>query len=168
MFPVEILVLTSSTSNWTQGSRVQLLVQGGPYRRPAMKYIDGIKIEFSRPVDGLYWIRTCRMYISHAFECYLYMGLIARKPLFRVSNKVRFKPACLATETGLNIKIVHAASEAIILYHTASEAKIIWLKLQLLSYPSVLTCFLDAKKNRLIEMVLIEMVLLSTHNICFG
>ena len=30
-------------------------------------------------------------------------------------------------------------------------------------YPSVLTCVLDAKKNRLIETVL-----LSTHNICFS
>ena len=27
------------------------------------------------------------------------MGLVATKPVFRVSDKVRFKPACSATET---------------------------------------------------------------------
>ena len=37
------------------------------------------------------------------------------------------------------------------------------IKLLLFSYPSILTFVLDAKKNRLIETVL-----LSTHNICFG
>ena len=36
-------------------------------------------------------------------------------------------------------------------------------KLLIFSYPSVLTYVLDAQKNRLIETVL-----LSTHNICFG
>ena len=36
-------------------------------------------------------------------------------------------------------------------------------KLLIFSYPSILTYVLDAQKNRLIEMVL-----LSTHNICFG
>ena len=29
----------------------------------------------------------------------LYMGLVARKPVFEVSDKVRLKPACSATET---------------------------------------------------------------------
>ena len=29
----------------------------------------------------------------------LLMGLVATKPVFRVSDKVRFKPACSATET---------------------------------------------------------------------
>ena len=33
----------------------------------------------------------------------------------------------------------------------------------LFSYPSAKTCVLDTQKNHLIEMVL-----LSTHNICFG
>ena len=37
------------------------------------------------------------------------------------------------------------------------------VKLWLFSYPSDLTCVLGAKKNHLIETVL-----LSTHNICFG
>ena len=36
------------------------------------------------------------------------------------------------------------------------------VKLLIFSYPSILTCILDAQKNRLIETVL-----LSTHNICF-
>ena len=36
-------------------------------------------------------------------------------------------------------------------------------KLRIFSYPSVLTCVLGTQKNRLIETVL-----LSTHNICFG
>ena len=33
------------------------------------------------------------------------MGNNARKSVFRVSNKVRFKPACSATETRLKIKM---------------------------------------------------------------
>ena len=37
------------------------------------------------------------------------------------------------------------------------------VKLHLISYPLTNTCVLGAQKNRLIEMVL-----LSTHNICFG
>ena len=37
------------------------------------------------------------------------------------------------------------------------------VKLLLFSYPSIETCVLGAQKNRLIETVL-----LSTHNICFG
>ena len=37
------------------------------------------------------------------------------------------------------------------------------VKLLIFSYPSVLTYFWGAQKNRLIETVL-----LSTHNICFG
>ena len=37
------------------------------------------------------------------------------------------------------------------------------VKLQIFSYPSIYTCVLGAQKNRLIETVL-----LSTHNICFG
>ena len=37
------------------------------------------------------------------------------------------------------------------------------VKLQIFSYPLVLTYVLGAQKNRLIETVL-----LSTHNICFG
>ena len=36
------------------------------------------------------------------------------------------------------------------------------LKIAFVPYPSILTCVLDAEKNRLIERVLF-----STHNICF-
>ena len=43
------------------------------------------------------------------------------------------------------------------------KKKIICVKLQEFSYQSVKTCVLGAQKNRLIETVL-----LSTHNICFG
>ena len=42
--------------------------------------------------------------------------------------------------------------------------KILTFFAQICVYPSVLTYVLGAQKNRLIEMV----VLLSTHNICFG
>ena len=41
--------------------------------------------------------------------------------------------------------------------------KIFEHKIEIFSYPSVLTYVLGAQKNRLIETVL-----LSTHNICFG
>ena len=39
-----------------------------------------------------------------------HMGLVATKPVFRVSNKVRFKPACSATETSYKIEISLVAS----------------------------------------------------------
>ena len=41
--------------------------------------------------------------------------------------------------------------------------KILSVKLSIFSYPSVVTYVLGAQKSRLIETVL-----LSTHNICFG
>ena len=43
------------------------------------------------------------------------------------------------------------------------DKQILSVKLLIFSYPSVLTYVLDAQKNRVIETVL-----LSTHNICFG
>ena len=46
---------------------------------------------------------------------------------------------------------------------TGLDKQIFERKLQIFSYPSVLTYVLDAQKNSLIETVL-----LSTHNICFG
>ena len=42
-------------------------------------------------------------------------------------------------------------------------ANVLSVKLLIISYPSVLTVVLGAQKNRLIETVL-----LSIHNICFG
>ena len=47
--------------------------------------------------------------------------------------------------------------------HRFRLAKIMSVKLYIFSYPSVLAYVLDAQKKRLIETVL-----LSTHNICFG
>ena len=46
---------------------------------------------------------------------------------------------------------------------TGLDKQKIQLKMSIFSYPSVLTHVLGAQKNRLIETVL-----LSTHNICFG
>ena len=43
------------------------------------------------------------------------------------------------------------------------EQKNVSVKVRLFSYPSVSKCVLGAQKNRLIETIL-----LSTHNICFG
>ena len=43
------------------------------------------------------------------------------------------------------------------------KQKILCVKLQIFSYPSVSTYVVGAQKNHPIEMVL-----LSTHNICFG
>ena len=48
------------------------------------------------------------------------MGLLVRKPLIRVSDKVRFKPACSAKETSQKIKISLIASLDMIL---SSEQK---------------------------------------------
>ena len=52
--------------------------------------------------------------------CYLllpsqYMGLVARKPVFRVSDNARFKPVSSATETSWKIKISHVAALHMIL-----------------------------------------------------
>ena len=47
--------------------------------------------------------------------------------------------------------------------HRFRKTKFLSVKLLIFSYPSVLTLVLGAQKNRLIETVL-----LSTHNICFG
>ena len=44
-----------------------------------------------------------------------YMGLIERKPVFVVSDKVRFKPAFSAAETNLKIEISLVASLDMIL-----------------------------------------------------
>ena len=45
----------------------------------------------------------------------------------------------------------------------SDETEIMSVNLLIISYPVVLTCVLGAQKN-----CLIETVLLSTHNICFG
>ena len=42
------------------------------------------------------------------------MGLIMRKPVFRVSDQVRLKSVSSATETSQNIETLHAAGLAII------------------------------------------------------
>ena len=47
--------------------------------------------------------------------------------------------------------------------HRSSLANFFSVKLSLFSYPEIQTYVLGAQKNRLIETVL-----LSTHNICFG
>ena len=56
-------------------------------------------------------------------------------------------------------------SETVLKFYNleARYANVFILNLLLFSYPSVYTCVLGAQKNRLIETVL-----LSTHNICFG
>ena len=46
---------------------------------------------------------------------YSFMGLVATKPVFRVSRKARFKPACSATETSKKIEISLVASLDMIL-----------------------------------------------------
>ena len=57
-------------------------------------------------------------------------------------------------------------SKYILAHQTRAKGEIntyLSVKLQIFSYPSILTCVLGAQKN-----CLIETVLLSTHNICFG
>ena len=49
------------------------------------------------------------------------------------------------------------------LQHRSRYGNFLRVKLQLISYPSIKTCFLSGQKNRLHETVL-----LSTHNTCFG
>ena len=45
------------------------------------------------------------------------MGRDARKPVFGVSDKVRFKPSCFATETIYKIEISLVASSYMILFN---------------------------------------------------
>ena len=72
-------------------------------------------------------------------------------------------------ENILNMKILKEKVLIIVSYiykagvNKSRKAKIMPTKLQLFSYPLVSTYVLGAQKNRLIETVL-----LSTHNICFG
>ena len=48
----------------------------------------------------------CHTYMFFAWHCappgqiHLYLGLVARKPVFGVSDKARFKPVSSDTETG--------------------------------------------------------------------
>ena len=44
------------------------------------------------------------------------MGLIATKPVFRVSDKMRFKPACSATGTSSKFEIALVASLDMVLF----------------------------------------------------
>ena len=50
-------------------------------------------------------------------DCH-HLGLVARKPVFGVSDKVRFKPACSATETSQKKEISLVASLDMELYKT--------------------------------------------------
>ena len=49
------------------------------------------------------------------------MGLIATKPVFGVSDKVRFKPACSATETSYIIEILLVESFDMVLSKEANS-----------------------------------------------
>ena len=55
------------------------------------------------------------------------MGLVARKPVFGVSNKVRFKPAFSATETSQKIEIALEASLGMIFSNTGITQALIRL-----------------------------------------
>ena len=55
------------------------------------------------------YLKCSNIYGIH-MHVYPYMGLVARKPVFGVSDKVRFKPVCLATETSKKIEISPVAS----------------------------------------------------------
>ena len=57
------------------------------------------------------------------------MGLDATKPVFRVSNKVRFIPACSATETCKTIEISFIANLDMILFKMRITKGLISLRL---------------------------------------
>ena len=56
------------------------------------------------------------------------MGLVVRKPAFGVSNKVRFKPACSATETSKKSEISPLASLHMILSKKRTTKALIRLR----------------------------------------
>ena len=54
--------------------------------------------------DGMWFIMVCCLLLMVAFTitvCGFHMGHIARKPVFRLSDKERLKPFFSATETSL-------------------------------------------------------------------
>ena len=55
-----------------------------------------------------------------------YMGRNTRKPVFGVSEEVRFKPACSATETSQNIEILLVASLDILSKEQITMCRLIW------------------------------------------
>ena len=48
-------------------------------------------------------------------EVYNYMSLVVRKPVFEVSDQVRHKPACTATEDGERLEISDLDRRGIVL-----------------------------------------------------
>ena len=65
------------------------------------------------------------------------------------------------TDARTDVKTVYPATNKVCGGY--NKTKFVSVKLQIFSYPSVITCVLGAQMNGLIEIVL-----LSTHNICFG
>ena len=49
-------------------------------------------------------------------RCGDYMSLVVRKSGFRVSNQVRHKPGCTATDDGLRLAILDLGSRGIVLF----------------------------------------------------
>ena len=71
---------------------------------------------------------------------------------------------CAATENlTIQVGVIGQIKQNLCMCKGLDETQFLSVKLLMFSYPSVLTYVLRAQKNRLIETVL-----LSTHNICFG
>ena len=52
---------------------------------------------------------------KHTVFTYHYLSLVVRKPVFRVSDQVRHKPGCTATEDGKRLEISDLGSRGIVL-----------------------------------------------------
>ena len=78
----------------TEGVSGLSLVDNSIYKYGSFKFIKVSHKNLLWP----FWVIIC------VFKCRklgnrLYLGLVVRKPVFRVCNKVMLKPACSATET---------------------------------------------------------------------
>ena len=56
-----------------------------------------------------------RLLRAFVFKCLDSMSLVVRKPVFVVSDQVRHKPGCTATEDGQRLEISNLVSRGIVL-----------------------------------------------------
>ena len=91
-----------SPSSW-QNVRLVFLQLGSILYMNIHGYVS-IRVKAILDLTSCCWQIYSIYYIINAFIEF-YMGFDARKPVFRVSDKVRFKPVSSATETSLKIEI---------------------------------------------------------------
>ena len=78
---------------------------------PMMSAFKGFIIEFTDAI--FYGILSCNA--VNFYSIFYHLSLILRKPVFRVSDLVRHKPGCTATEDSLRLEISDLGNRGIVL-----------------------------------------------------